>query len=119
MQSQHFRNRRIIGIRVLGCSTCPPARRSGASRAPNTGRRAGIAKIDPKGSQEAQEHRRSVNAWEIWTFDPGFGDHPAVIVSAQDRAARKPLVEIILYSTQRASRVPNAGEVLLDSADGM
>jgi mRNA-degrading endonuclease toxin of MazEF toxin-antitoxin module len=60
-----------------------------------------------------------VNAWEIWTFDPGFGDHPAVIVSAQDRAARKPLVEIILCSSQRASRPPNAGEVLLDSADGL
>ena len=60
-----------------------------------------------------------MNAWEIWTFDPGFGVHPAVIVSAQDRAARKPLVEIILCSTQRASRVPNAGEVVLDSADGL
>jgi hypothetical protein len=60
-----------------------------------------------------------VNAWEIWTFDPGYGDHPAVIVSAQERAARKPLVEIILCSSQRASRPPNAGEVLLDSADGL
>jgi mRNA-degrading endonuclease toxin of MazEF toxin-antitoxin module len=60
-----------------------------------------------------------VNAWEIWTFDPGYGDHPAVIVSAQDRAARKPLVEIILCSSQRASRPPNAGEVLLDSVDGL
>lgn len=60
-----------------------------------------------------------MNAWEIWTFDPGFGVHPAVIVSAQDRAARKPLVEIILCSTQRASRAPNAGEVVLDLADGL
>ncbi len=60
-----------------------------------------------------------MNAWEIWTFDPGFGDHPAVIVSAQDRAARKPLVEIILCSTERASGVPNAGEVALDAADGL
>jgi len=60
-----------------------------------------------------------VNAWEIWTFDPGYGDHPAVIVSAPDRAARKPLVEIMLCSSQRASRPPNAGEVLLDSADGL
>ena len=60
-----------------------------------------------------------MNAWEIWTFDPGFGDHPAVVVSAQDRAARKPLVEIILCSTLRASRAPNAGEVVLDSADGL
>jgi mRNA-degrading endonuclease toxin of MazEF toxin-antitoxin module len=60
-----------------------------------------------------------VTAWEIWTFDPGYGDHPAVVVSAQDRATRKPLVEIILCSSQRASRIPNAGEVLLDSADGL
>jgi len=28
-------------------------------------------------------------------------------------------VEIILCSTQRASRAPNAGEVVLDSADGL
>ena len=60
-----------------------------------------------------------MNAWEIWTFDPGYGDHPAVIISAQDRAARKPVVEILLCSSQRASRAPNAGEVLLDSADGL
>ena len=60
-----------------------------------------------------------MNAWEIWTFDPGFGVHPAVIVSAPDRAARKPLVEIILCSTQRASRAPNAGEVVLDLAVGL
>src|SRR5207253_2032646 len=61
----------------------------------------------------------SVNAWEIWTFDPGFGNHPAIIVSAQDRAARKPLVEIVLCSSQCASRAPNAAEVVLDSADGL
>ena len=60
-----------------------------------------------------------MNAWEIWTFDPGYGDHPAVIVSAQARAERKPLVEILLCSSQRAARAPNAGEVLLDSADGL
>ena len=28
-------------------------------------------------------------------------------------------MEIILCSTQRASRAPNAGEVVLDSADGL
>ena len=60
-----------------------------------------------------------MKAWEIWTFDPGFGDHPAVIVSAEERAARKPLVEIVLCSTQRASRAPVASEVILDSADGL
>lgn len=60
-----------------------------------------------------------MNAWEIWTFDPGYGDHPAVVISAPDRVAGKPLVEIILCSSQRASRAPNSGEVLLDSADGL
>jgi mRNA-degrading endonuclease toxin of MazEF toxin-antitoxin module len=60
-----------------------------------------------------------VNAWEIRTFDPGFGDHPAVVISAQERATRKPLVEIILCSSQRASRASNAGEVMFDSADGL
>jgi len=60
-----------------------------------------------------------VNAWEIWTFDPGHGDHPAVIISEQQRVARKPLVELLLCSSQRAGRAPNPGEVLLDSADGL
>ncbi|MBE7503900.1 MAG: type II toxin-antitoxin system PemK/MazF family toxin [Verrucomicrobiales bacterium] len=60
-----------------------------------------------------------MNAWEIWTFDPGYGDHPAVIVSAPNRVANKPLVEILLCSSQRAGRAPNAGEVLLDAADGL
>jgi mRNA-degrading endonuclease toxin of MazEF toxin-antitoxin module len=60
-----------------------------------------------------------VIAWEIWTFDPGYGDHPVVIVSAPNRVANKPLVEILLCSSRRASRAPNAGEVLLDAADGL
>lgn len=60
-----------------------------------------------------------MNAWEIWTFDPGYGEHPAVIISAPERAARKPVVEVLLCSSQRAARPPNAGEVLLDSADGL
>lgn len=60
-----------------------------------------------------------MNAWEIWTFDPGYGDDPAVIISAPDRAARKPLLEILLCASQRASRQPNAAEVRLDSADGL
>ena len=60
-----------------------------------------------------------MNAWEIWTFNPGYGDHPAVIVSAQQRANQKPVVEIVMCSSQRASRMPTAGEVVLDSADGL
>jgi mRNA-degrading endonuclease toxin of MazEF toxin-antitoxin module len=60
-----------------------------------------------------------VNAWEIWTFDSGHGDHPAVIISHQERATRKPLVEVLLCSSQRAARPPEGNEVLLDSADGL
>jgi mRNA-degrading endonuclease toxin of MazEF toxin-antitoxin module len=60
-----------------------------------------------------------VNAWDIYTYDPGFGDHPAVIISHPERAANKPTVEILLCSSQRAGRSAKANEVLLDSADGL
>ena len=60
-----------------------------------------------------------MNSWDIYTYDPGFGDHPAVIVSHSQRAANKPVVEILLCSSQRASRKPNPNEVILDSADGL
>jgi mRNA-degrading endonuclease toxin of MazEF toxin-antitoxin module len=60
-----------------------------------------------------------MRAWEIWTYNPGYGDHPAVIISHPDRAANKPMVEFLLCSTQRANRPPNAGEILLDAADGL
>ena len=60
-----------------------------------------------------------MTAWEIWTFDPGYGDHSVVIVSAHDRVARKPVVEVLLCSSHCASRLPSPGEVLLDSADGL
>jgi putative addiction module CopG family antidote len=44
-------------------------------------------------SNQSEGQRRSTGAlticdrWEIWTFHPGYGDHPAVIVSAPDRAS--------------------------------
>jgi mRNA-degrading endonuclease toxin of MazEF toxin-antitoxin module len=57
--------------------------------------------------------------WEIYTYDPGFGPHPAVIVSHPLRVANKPDLEILLCSTQRASRPARETEVLLDTADGL
>ncbi len=60
-----------------------------------------------------------MNAWDIYTFDPGYGDHPAVIVSGPARVANKPVVEILLCSSQRANRPARPTEVLLDSADGL
>src|SRR5262249_9546772 len=89
------------------------------NRTTGTDRGAQNFEIHPQGSQEAPKFGQFVNAWEIWTFDPGFGDHPAVIISAQNRTERKPLLEIVLCSSHRATRAPNAGEVVLDSSDGL
>jgi len=60
-----------------------------------------------------------VNAWDVYTYDPGFGDHPAVLISHPKRVAYKSTVEVLLCSTHRAGREPDANEVLLDSADGL
>jgi len=62
-----------------------------------------------------------VNAFEIWMWQPpGWPEaHPAVIVSHPSRATRKDFVEVIICSTQRAGRKPQAHEVLLDEADGL
>ncbi|MCX6925299.1 MAG: type II toxin-antitoxin system PemK/MazF family toxin [Verrucomicrobia bacterium] len=45
--------------------------------------------------------------------------HPAVVVSHPDRAERKPQVEVILCTTQRAQRRAEAHEIMLDEADGL
>ena len=59
--------------------------------------------------------------WEIWTwnFPENIGRHPAVIVSSAARAGRKPLVEILRCTSQKAGRSAQPGEVLLDRADGL
>jgi hypothetical protein len=58
--------------------------------------------------------------WEIrtWNF-PNIGPHPAVILGTEDRVGRKPRVNVLLCSTQRAARQPEASEVLLDQSDGL
>jgi mRNA-degrading endonuclease toxin of MazEF toxin-antitoxin module len=61
-----------------------------------------------------------VNAWEIYTYNfPEAGPHPAIVISSPERAARKPFVSVLLGSSQRANRAPDATEVLLNGADGL
>jgi mRNA-degrading endonuclease toxin of MazEF toxin-antitoxin module len=58
--------------------------------------------------------------WEIWTCDfADAGLHPAVIVSLPDRVARAPLVNVLIGSSQKASRSARENEVLLTGADGL
>lgn len=60
-----------------------------------------------------------MSPWEIWTYDPGYGDHPAVIISHPGRVANKPTVEFLLCSSQPGRRPPLPTEVLLDASDGL
>ena len=58
--------------------------------------------------------------WEIWACDfAGAGPHPAVVVSHPDRVARAPLVNVLIGSSQRASRPARENEVVLNGADGL
>ena len=51
---------------------------------------------------------------------PGWPEpHPCVIVSHADRADRKDPVEVLMCSSQRATRLAQAHEIILDEADGM
>ena len=60
-----------------------------------------------------------MNRWEVWSFEfPGAGPHPAILISHPDRVARARFVNVLLCSTQRATRTANETEVLLDEADG-
>jgi len=58
--------------------------------------------------------------WEIWTCDfADSGPHSAVIVSHPDRVARAPLVNVLIASSQKASRPARENEILLNGADGL
>jgi mRNA-degrading endonuclease toxin of MazEF toxin-antitoxin module len=58
--------------------------------------------------------------WDIWTCDfADAGPHPAVVVSHPDRVARAPLVNVLIGSSQRATREPRENEVVLNHADGL
>jgi mRNA-degrading endonuclease toxin of MazEF toxin-antitoxin module len=58
--------------------------------------------------------------WDIWTCDfADAGSHPAVVISHPDRVARAPLVNVLIGSSQRATRAPRESEVMLNGADGL
>src|SRR2546430_14426808 len=58
--------------------------------------------------------------WDIWTCDfADAGPHLAVIVSHPDRVARAPLVNVLIGSSQKASRPARENEVVLNSVDGL
>jgi len=62
-----------------------------------------------------------MKVFEIWSWQPPHWKeaHPAVIVSHPDRAAGKDMVEILMCSTQRATRAPRNHEFILDQAEGL
>ena len=58
--------------------------------------------------------------WDIYTWNfPNAGEHPAVILGAEDRVKNKPMLNVLLCSSQRATRPPKGSEVILDRADGL
>ena len=58
--------------------------------------------------------------WDNWTWKfPDAGEHPAVVLSTEDRAKLKPRVSVVVCSTQQASRRAEIHEVILDEADGL
>ena len=58
--------------------------------------------------------------WDIFTWKfPEAGEHPAVILGTDERVQNKPMINVLLCSSQRASRSAKITEVILDSADGL
>jgi hypothetical protein len=58
--------------------------------------------------------------WDIYTWKfPDAGEHPAVILGSEERVGQKPMLNVLLCSTQRATRAAKATEVILDRADGL
>lgn len=59
--------------------------------------------------------------WDIGNFEfpQPIGEHPVVIISNPERAARSKLVNVLYCTSQRQSRPPGPDEVLLNGADGL
>src|SRR2546423_14331247 len=58
--------------------------------------------------------------WDIYTWDfPGAGEHPAVILGTNERVQQKPMLNVLLCSSQKSTRAPKETEVVLDTADGL
>lgn len=62
-----------------------------------------------------------MKVFDIFSWQPPHWKepHPAVIISHPDRTAHKDMVEVLMCSTQRATRGPKAHEFVLDQADGL
>ena len=59
--------------------------------------------------------------FDIFSWQPsGWPEpHPCVIVSHPDRVTNKPDVNVFMCSTKPAARPAQAGEIILDTADGL
>jgi mRNA-degrading endonuclease toxin of MazEF toxin-antitoxin module len=58
--------------------------------------------------------------FDVWRYNfPEKGEHPVVIVSHPDRAARSKYVNVLFCTSQRQGRQPYPFEVMLNGADGM
>ncbi len=58
--------------------------------------------------------------WDIYTWKfPDAGEHPAVVLGTEERVQQKPMLNVLLCSSQRATRSAKGSEVILDRADGL
>ena len=58
--------------------------------------------------------------FDVWEFDfPIKRNHPVIVISPPDRAAKAKTINVLFCTSQRQSRKPYPFEVMLDSADGM
>ena len=59
--------------------------------------------------------------WDIYSWKaPGMEKaHPAVILGTADRVALKPQMNILVCTREKAGRIAQAHETLLDQADGL
>jgi mRNA-degrading endonuclease toxin of MazEF toxin-antitoxin module len=59
--------------------------------------------------------------FEVWryVFPEKGGEHPVVLISHPDICARAKVVNVLFCTSQRQSRKPHPGEVMLNGADGL
>jgi mRNA-degrading endonuclease toxin of MazEF toxin-antitoxin module len=59
--------------------------------------------------------------WDIGSYDfpAPVGEHPVVIISNPDRAARAKLVNVLYCTSQKQARPPGPEEVMLNGSDGL
>jgi mRNA-degrading endonuclease toxin of MazEF toxin-antitoxin module len=58
--------------------------------------------------------------WDIYSWNfPGAGTYPAVVLGTDERVEQKPMLNVLLCSSQRTTRPAKGSEVILDIADGL